>query len=123
MLGYWDVNGMWTRWLSRLRPPVLTATRVRLAYAAAIATDAMQLVLGPLGWSFVDEVVDVVTAVAVSQLIGFHPLLLPTFVLELIPIADMLPTWTGCVAIVVAIRRRDQAAISPAAGRGAIIDV
>jgi hypothetical protein len=37
------------------------------------------------------------------RLIGFHPLLLPTSVLEFLPLADMLPTWTGCVAIVVAL--------------------
>jgi hypothetical protein len=34
------------------------------------------------------------------RLIGFHPLLLPTFVLEVVPIADLLPLWTGCVALV-----------------------
>ena len=32
-------------------------------------------------------------ALVVIPAIGFHPLLLPTFVLELIPMADMLPTW------------------------------
>jgi hypothetical protein len=44
--------------------------------------------------------------VLVSALVGFHPLLLPTFVLEFIPLVDMLPTWTGCVAAVVLMRRR-----------------
>jgi hypothetical protein len=38
--------------------------------------------------------------VVISRLIGFHPLLLPTFVLEFVPLTDMLPTWTGCVALV-----------------------
>ena len=41
-----------------------------------------------------------------SRLIGFHPLLLPTFVIEFVPVADLLPTWTGCAALVVALRRR-----------------
>jgi hypothetical protein len=39
-------------------------------------------------------------------LIGFHPLLLPTFVLEFVPLTDMLPTWTGCVALVMRARKR-----------------
>ena len=43
------------------------------------------------------------------RLIGFHPLLLPTFVLEFLPITDLLPTWTGCVALVMALRTRQQA--------------
>jgi hypothetical protein len=45
--------------------------------------------------------------VVVSRLIGFHPLLLPTFALEFVPLTDMLPTWTGCVALVVRSRKRD----------------
>src|SRR6267142_267494 len=32
--------------------------------------------------------------------------LLPTLVLEFVPFTDMLPTWTGCVALVVRARRR-----------------
>ena len=43
---------------------------------------------------------------AISRLVGFHPLLLPTFVLEFVPFTDMLPTWTGCVALVITIRKR-----------------
>ena len=43
-----------------LQLPILTRTRVRSAYAIAIATDALQLALGPVGWAFADEVLDVV---------------------------------------------------------------
>src|SRR5262245_31995315 len=39
---------------------------------------------------------------------GLHPLLLPTFLVELLPITDMLPTWTGCVALVIGQRRPQQ---------------
>ena len=31
-----------------------------------------------------------------SWVIGFHFLLLPTFVIELVPVLDDLPTWTAC---------------------------
>jgi len=73
------------------------------------------LALGPFGWAFADELLDVAAMILTWRLIGFHPLLLPTFVLEFLPLADMLPTWTGCVAIVVALRKRQQAAVLPPA--------
>ena len=87
--------------------PRLTRPRVAFAFAAAIAADFAQLVLGPLGWFWPDEVIDVFAAIATSLSIGVHPLLLPTFVIEFLPMADMLPTWTACVAAVVALRRNE----------------
>ena len=102
-------------------PPVLTSPRVRAAYAIAVATDAIQLVLGPIGWAGVDEVLDVAATILIWRTLGFHPLLLPTFVLEFVPMADMLPSWTGCVALVVALRRRQE--IGPPPGPGPVIDV
>jgi len=101
----------WRNWRGRLMGPVtgssleLTRSRIKTAYAVAIATDVLQLALGPFGWVFVDEILDVIALIATTKLLGFHPLLLPTFVLELIPIVDVLPTWTGCVALVVATRK------------------
>ena len=85
---------------------MLTQNRVRLAYAVAIATDVLQFALGPFGWPFADEILDIVAAAVTWNLLGFHPLLLPTFIIEAVPIADLLPTWTGCVALVVAMRRK-----------------
>ena len=93
--------------------PVLTRERVRLAFAVAVATDVLQLALGPFGWAFADELLDVAAMILTWRLIGFHPLLLPTFVLEFLPLADMLPTWTGCVAIVVTLRKRQHATVLP----------
>src|SRR5215467_870644 len=92
-----------------LQSPILTRERVRMAYIVAVTADVLQLLLGPIGWAFADELLDVIAMILTWRLIGFHPLLLPSFVLELLPIADMLPTWTGCVAIVVALRKRQQA--------------
>jgi hypothetical protein len=93
---------------------------VRFAYGVAIGVDVLQWVLGPVGWAFVDEILDVVAAGLISQAIGFHPLLLPAFLLEFLPIADLLPTWTGCVALVVMLRRRKE---PPPPGPGDVIDV
>jgi hypothetical protein len=100
----------------------LTSGHIRVAYAIALATDALQIALGPFGWAFADEILDVIAGVAISRVIGFHPLLLPTFVLELIPVADLLPTWTGCVAVVIALRKRLRVSESPRA-QGEVIDV
>ncbi|HVO22369.1 MAG TPA: hypothetical protein VMW56_01930 [Candidatus Margulisiibacteriota bacterium] len=91
-----------------LRAPRLTRARMVAAFVLAVLVDGTQLVLGPIGWSMADEVLDVAAMVAISWLLGFHPLLLPTFLIELFPVADVLPTWTGCVGLVVALRRREQ---------------
>ena len=101
--------------------PILTRSRIRLAYIVAVTADALQLLMGPLGWFFSDQVIDVLAMVLTMSAIGFHPLLLPTFAIEFIPILDMLPTWTGCVALVVALRRKQQAAQPPR--EGPVIDV
>ena len=100
--------------------PRLTPGRIRFAYGVAVAADVLQLVLGPFGWAFADELVDVVTGIMTWRILGFHPLLLPTFVIEFLPVVDMLPTWTGCVALVVAHRKRQQV-VSPPDGR--VIDI
>ena len=90
--------------------PRLTAKRIVLAFGVALAADALQLALLPLGpiGLLPDEAIDVVAMAVTCWLLGFHVLLLPTFVLELVPVLGLLPTWTGCVAAVVALRRREQ---------------
>ena len=101
--------------------PPLTPARVRWAYVVAIATDLVQLILGPFGWVFADQALDVAAMILISRALGFHVMLLPTFALEFLPFTDMLPTWTGCVAVVVAMRRRQELATPPAPGP--VIDI
>ena len=104
-------------------PQVLTRARVRLAYVVAVATDVLQLLLGPVGWAFADEILDLAAMILIWRVIGFHPLLLPTFVLEFLPVADLLPTWTGCVTLVLALRRRQQGTPPQPPAPGPVIDV
>lgn len=113
------------RWITLPAPPPdLTRSRIVAAYTIAIATDAAQLALGPLGWALSDEVLDVIAMALLWRILGFHPLLLPTFVLEFVPVADLLPTWTGCVALVLMIRRRQRMRPpAPPAADGPVIDV
>jgi len=101
----------------------LTRTRMVLAIAVAIAADGLQFCLGPLGWTFGDQIIDVVAMLLTIWLIGFHWLLLPTFALELIPFADDLPTWTACVAAVIVLRKREQRILQSSPPQKPTVDV
>jgi hypothetical protein len=90
------------------RMPQLTRLRIVLALAVAVIADGLQFLLGPFGWPGADQAIDVVTMGLTSWVIGFHWLLLPTFVVECIPVLDELPTWTACVIAVIALRKREQ---------------
>lgn len=91
-----------------LRVPRLTRGRIVLALVIAVVADGMQFLLGPFGWVFGDQIIDVVAMILTSWAIGFHWLLLPTFALEFVPVLDELPTWTACVVAVMALRKREQ---------------
>jgi len=60
-----------------------------------------------------DQVIDAVAMILTAWLIGFHALLLPTFVVELVPVLDDLPSWTACVVAVIALRKREQRLATP----------
>ena len=95
------------------RPARLTRGRMAFALIVAVGSDALQFALGPLGWFGVVQVIDVIAMVLTTMAIGFHVLLLPTFVIEFIPLLDMMPTWTGCVVAVLALRKHEQSNLAP----------
>jgi hypothetical protein len=74
----------------------------------AITADGLQLLLSAFGWIGPDQAIDVIAMLLISWVIGFHWLLLPTFVTEFIPVVDDFPTWTACVIAVIILRRREQ---------------
>jgi hypothetical protein len=90
---------------SAFRPQKISRTRMLLALAVAVVADGLQILLGPLGWAGLDQAIDFVAMMVTMWLLGFHLLLLPTFFVELIPVIEDLPTWTACVAAVIALRR------------------
>jgi len=94
-------------------PPVITRTRMFIVLTVAVLADGLQLLLGPLGWTFADQFIDVAAMLLTMWLLGFHFLLLPTFVLEFIPLVEDLPTWTACVVAVIFLRRRAQRRSAP----------
>ena len=94
-----------------LQVPLLTPWRIALALVVAAGADGLQFLfawLGPAEWLFIDPVIDTIAAALTCWLLGFHMLLLPTFVVKLVPLAEDLPTWTACVAAVIVLRQRAQ---------------
>jgi hypothetical protein len=73
----------------------------RLAWAVAIAADALQIAAFPLfaegGVSPADSLLDLVVGFFLIRLLGWHWAFLPTLAAELIPGADLFPTWTAAV--------------------------
>ena len=76
----------------------------RLAWLVAMAADAIQIAIVPLfvagGVSPADTALDILVAVLLIRLLGWHWAFLPTFAAELLPGFDLFPTWTTAVFFV-----------------------
>jgi hypothetical protein len=103
--------------------PHLTRTRIIAALAVAVSADGLQFLLNGVGWVGPDQVIDVMAMLLTCWLLGFHWLLLPTFALEIIPLADELPTWTACVAAVIVLRKRQQRPPPPLPPEKPVIEI
>jgi hypothetical protein len=73
----------------------------RMAWAIAIAADALQIGAFPFfaegGVSPADSLLDLIVGYLLIRLLGWHWAFLPTIAAELIPGADLFPTWTAAV--------------------------
>jgi len=97
-----------------IRPP-LSKTRIRVAWAIALAVDAIQVpaaAAGPLGW-FLDVGLDLVTMVVLWALLGFHWAFLPSFLTEWVPYLNLAPLWTLAVALATRGRGAEAAGLPP----------
>jgi hypothetical protein len=103
-------DGLSGRLMNLFRVPKLTTRRMTIALVMAVIADGLQIALQPV--PLVPEIIDVIAMALAIWALGFHILLLPTFVVELLPLVDMLPTWTGCVAAVIALRKRDERSVT-----------
>jgi hypothetical protein len=97
--------------------------RVRAARLIAVAADILQIVVFPLfapglasPWN---NALDLLVAVAMVLLIGWHWAFLPSFFAELVPGLDLVPTWTAAVFFVT---RAQTPATSPAGRTHDVID-
>lgn len=75
--------------------------RFRAAILVAVAGDAVQIVayslFGEGAISPLDDILDVLLAVVLTALAGWHWEFAPTFVAELLPGVDLVPFWTLAV--------------------------
>lgn len=84
-------------------PPLLLSSRWRFqaALLLAVGADALQLFVMPLfsegALSPFDDVLDIVMAVVMVRLLGWHWEFLPAFAAELMPGVDLVPFWTLAV--------------------------
>jgi hypothetical protein len=73
----------------------------RLAWAVAIAADALQIAAFPLfvegAISPADSLLDLIVAFVMIRLLGWHWAFLPSAAAKLVPGADLFPTWTAAV--------------------------
>jgi hypothetical protein len=73
----------------------------RLAWVVAMAADTIQIAGLPFfiegAASPADSVLDLIAACLLIRLLGWHWAFLPSLAAELIPGADLFPTWTTAV--------------------------
>src|SRR5260370_42214817 len=106
----------------QLAPRALNPARIRAARSIAVAADFLQIVIFPVfaggAASIVNDILDVAVAVSMTLLVGWHWAFLPSFLAELVPVFDLVPTWTAAVFFAT----RKGTAQNPAAGAGPVID-
>jgi len=90
--------------------------RIRLAWIVAAAADAIQIggfpVFGEGFMSPLNDALDVVVAIALIYLVGWHIAFVPTIVVKALPFADLAPTWT--LAVFIATRGKGKTPEAPA---------
>ena len=93
----------------------MTRRDIWLARALGAAADLVQWIVVPLFFGGALEaptlVLDAVMVVVMTRLCGWHVAFLPTALIELLPMADLFPTWTAAAFFVTR-----QAAVRPGAG-------
>lgn len=89
--------------------------RHRAALLAAIAADVVQIALFPLfiegAFSPLDATVDVVMCVLLFRIFGWSYVILPTFIVELLPIATEIPSWTAATLFLINRRNKGNPSI------------
>jgi hypothetical protein len=98
----------------------LKRSTIFAAYGVAICADMIQMGVLPItteGFlSPADDVLDVATCIILTLLVGWHLAFLPSFLVKLIPIGDLAPTWT--LAVFIAMRSRRETAAKDISGAG-----
>lgn len=77
--------------------PIPLPRRVLAARIVAVVVDLAQYALLPAALTPLNNVIDIATGLVMIWLVGWHWAFLPTFVAELVPFVDLVPTWTLAV--------------------------
>ncbi len=80
---------------------MMTPGRVKVARWVAIGADFLQIVVFPVfvpgAASPWNDALDVLVAGSLVSLVGWHWAFMPSFLAELVPGLDLVPTWTAAV--------------------------
>ena len=91
--------------------PTLTRNRILAARTVAVCADLLQIGLVPVfGEGFIspfNDALDIAVCLTLTALVGWHFAFLPGFLIEMMPMVDLAPTWT--IAVLVATRHGAQA--------------
>jgi hypothetical protein len=97
---------------------------LRLAWAIALGADALQIAAFPFfaegGVSPLDSALDLVVAFMLIRLLGWHWAFLPSMVVEVLPGADLFPTWSAALLFVTRDRLKSEEPVVIAAESGAV---
>ena len=89
----------------------------KAALTIAVVADAIQIgvfpVFGAGALSPVDDLLDIAVAWLLTKLLGWHWAFLPTFVAEMVPGLDLVPSWTLAVLYVTRSMPQEEAAPEP----------
>lgn len=81
----------------------LTHRQVLAARLVAAGADLLQIVMFPAflagGLSMANNVIDLAVAIVLIRLLGWHWAFVPAFVAEMLPVAELVPTWSAAVYI------------------------
>ena len=86
----------------------LSSRRLAVAWGVALVVDGLQVFFAATtgGLSMlVDKALDLAAALLLWRLLGWHWALLPSFLLELVPVVELAPTWTAAVWLMTRGRR------------------
>ena len=85
-----------------------SASRIWLARSLAVIADIVQIAVAPASvegvFSPIADGIDLAMAVLLTVLLGWHISFIPSFIVKLLPVADLAPTWT--IAALIATRGR-----------------
>ena len=81
----------------------VSSRSIWIARAIAVAADVLQIVVFP---TFIEGIaspvnvaLDVVVTILMILLVGWHLAFVPSFIVEMLPFADLAPTWTVAVLV------------------------